>query len=105
MAIPLEAYYTPFGLTKALINKVIISGEILECCCRLNYSIVNVLDEELSDKNLWFTDIALNPFHDATSEEYWLDMTQNCTNIFDWVITNPPFSVSTKILEHASNPQ
>lgn len=93
--IALDFYQTHTKLTQALLDNVEIRGSVFEPCVGMG-AIANVL----SNCEIKTNDI--NPEHkadfhlDATKPESWEKF-----GMFDWIVTNPPFSQALPIIDLA----
>lgn len=106
MAVPRilnDFYPTPTPITEGLLKSVSITGGVFEPCAGHN-AITDVLNQH-SDINAVGSDLLWDipekhTTNDATDPTFWHEWGK-----FDWVATNPPFSVAEKILplgyEHA----
>lgn len=89
----LDRYYSPDGLTQALIERVRICGKVYEPC---------VGDGAIARhfKNIRTNDIdrsvSADTHHDVLSQNAWGYSP-------DWVVSNPPFAIATKVLQYAFN--
>lgn len=100
----LDFYETHRGLTTALLKRKDLGSPscILECCSG-NRAIADVLSICLPDTMILTNDIDIEReadyYFDATRGFNWQVMAR--THPFDWVITNPPFGVASRIIPHA----
>ena len=97
-----DFYETPARLTKELLDRVPISGSVLEPCCGKN-AIADVLDNQPNIKAVG-TDINLDGLGkptDATTKKYWEAWRSHFKEHYgglNWVVTNPPFNQAHLIL-------
>lgn len=93
-----DFYPTPARATQALLKHTVIAGTALECCSGQN-DIASVLRGHGLQVETNDIDPAMpaDTHHDATKSPFWVDKTP------DWVISNPPFSVASSIVEKAYN--
>lgn len=82
-----DAYSTPYSLTRLLLNKVRLYGSVLEPACGEG-AIVKVLKEYDKDK------IKITAYDKET------DFLKEKRH-FDFVLTNPPFSLSEQFIDKA----
>lgn len=95
----LDAYMTPAQAVKALLAAVDIAGGVLEPCCGdqamalallahppVQIVGVNDIDPKMAHRN-----------EDATAPAFW----EREHNRHDWIVTNPPFNVASKIVPQA----
>lgn len=89
-----DFYPTPDKLIRAYLaqNPNLLQGTILEPCAGGGAIAQPLID--LGYK-IHQTDIKDGEQFDATQSDYWMHRSP------DWVVTNPPFSVATPIIEHA----
>ena len=94
-----DFYPTPEGATKALLARVSIGGHLFEPCAGAG-DIVRVLAADrrvvLVDTNDLDKRHTAKTHEDATDKRWWNTLPQ-----YDWIVTNPPFSVAHKIIPHA----
>lgn len=96
-----DQYFTPRKLTVALLQKVKISGVVLEPCAGEGH-ISEVLEEygcELITNDIdekFKTNFNL----DITHETFWLQMKGGYKNI-DFIVTNPPFSHAAEVMKQS----
>lgn len=92
-----DAYYTPEWVTRALLKHEPIQGKVLEPCCG-DGAIARVLRPqpgiEVTQSDITMADIFMP--RDATTDQFW-----NWYQGYDWVVTNPPFSVAHEIVPRA----
>lgn len=95
-----DFYPTPEWATYELVKRFSVSGRIVECCSG-DGAISRVLSA-LPDTDVRTNDIdpkrCARRHDDATASYYWEQERQDG---IDWVITNPPFSVSHLIVPQA----
>ena len=103
---PLDAYYTPDWMVRALLANVPeIAGTVLEPCVG-DGSIARVLLEATLAPTVITNDVDASlaaDYHlDATRPELWASVARRGP-VVDWVVTNPPFApgVMVPILLHA----
>lgn len=86
-----EYYPTPYGLTRSLLNEVSKmnlfskNDTFLEPCCGKDNAIVRVL-KDYNFKNIGFYDLN----YGTVKIDFFTELNQST----DWIITNPPFSIS-----------
>lgn len=90
----LDRYYTPYFLTEKLLEKleekkIIINGTIFEPCCGKGF-ISNILLE----KNY---NVLTNDIDENVEANFHFDASEKCI-LSDWIITNPPFNLATKMI-------
>lgn len=84
-----DFYETPYSITKQLLEKIRLYGKVLEPACG-NGAIVKELKEYKRDK-IKVTSYDINTGKDFLKE----------TNKYDFIVTNPPFSIAEQFIEHA----
>jgi len=86
-----DAYYTPSWMVRELLDRVRITGMVLESCAG-DGAIADALDgdERVVKRNDLFVTGGLR--YDATSNHLYYATRP------DWVVTNPPFSLAANIL-------
>ena len=105
-----DFYQTPSLLTKTLLGKVPIAGNILEPCAGKS-AITKVLKQQESsisavlESDLTWGETRNHPV-DATTEEFWSYWRSHFDYHYprqglNWVVTNPPFSTAHEILPKA----
>lgn len=101
-----DFYETPGKLTRELLNRVTISGTILEPCAGSS-AITKVLREYPYSNTVLESDRAWQDrrYHptDATTEEFWQYWRSHLQDNYpeqglQWVVTNPPFNQAHLIL-------
>jgi methylase of polypeptide subunit release factors len=87
---PNDFYPTPAWMVEHLLKNEFIEGNVLEPCAGKN-DITNALISSLAIKTIVTNDIdknCLTDHHfDARNKDIFVP------NRFDWIITNPPFSI------------
>lgn len=95
----LDQYFTPEFATAALLHYVPVTGSVLECCAG-DLAIAKVLQQQT---NVCTNDIdpamPTDDHLDATDPFYW--ETVSLRGSYNWIVTNPPFSVAQPIVEGA----
>jgi hypothetical protein len=109
-----DSYYTPKKLVYPLLNRIQLSGNVLECCAgREETPILDALDE-YRDKagypvpfEIFSNDVVenictpLNSCADASTSDGWRSIFYSMPNLGElihWTVTNPPFKLTPKIL-------
>lgn len=93
-----DFYSTPALLTRELLNRVGITGNVLECC-----SGDGAIAAELQSptRKIYTNEInsSYNPLfnYDATIPYTWLSIKEQIKTV-DWVVTNPSFATANKII-------
>ena len=101
-----DFYPTPEPITKALLDRVAISGNICEPCAG-DCAIAEVIFNKIRPLALLTNDpymadtLGVDMGLDATNSFSWARFKQNMGNRIDWTITNPPFNCATEILRNA----
>jgi len=93
-----DAYFTPEWAIKALLERVDVTGKVLEPCAG-SHVITNVLRE---NKNI--TEVVTNDISVEYSQDHYTDAcnkTIYSTNKYDWIITNPPFNKALEIVRNS----
>jgi hypothetical protein len=90
-----DFYPTPAGVTRALINKVILPIRICEPCAG-NGAITDVLEE--TRHKVLESDITWDPEDDATTRAFWQSRAEKLGERLWGTVTNPPFSLASTIL-------
>lgn len=91
-----DFYPTPSWATRELLSRVHIKGSVIEPCAGAGDIVAPLCDESritLVDTNDLDRNHVAKMHEDATDQRWWAGLPE-----FDWVITNPPFSVAHKIL-------
>jgi hypothetical protein len=94
---PLEFFETPIGLTRALVQRLHLTGPIIEPCVG-----DGAIARELEKLHLKVITNDIDPERpadftlDATQQASW-DLMPSCS----WAVTNPPFSKALDILQLA----
>lgn len=89
----LDQYFTPASATRELLEQMSIRGTVLECC-----SGDDAITAPLRSAGLMVCTNDIDPampsdFHrDMAAPESWV------TTSFEWVISNPPFSLAPQIV-------
>jgi hypothetical protein len=99
----LDFYPTPAWATAILLDRVPqLRGRVLECCSGAGdisttlaeRTAVTVIQNDIDERRP-------SDFHrDATDPLAWQQINE-AAGPFDWIVSNPPFSLASKILPHA----
>ena len=96
-----DYYPTPEGITRALIDRVVISGTIFECCAG-HGAIADVLAS--TERIILQSDLSWpspnGELRDAIEPRFWESWTLPSSGGIpvDWTVTNPPFCEAEQIL-------
>ena len=104
--IPGERYYTPVDMAKLPFKfwDIKVNGYIFEPCVGTG-NVVQAL-RELGFKNQIITNdiddkVTAVMHRDVSKQMIWEALSQSAIGSPDWVITNPPFSLASTIIEYA----
>lgn len=95
---PRDEYFTPEWATDVLLDRHAMKGDSVFECCVGDGAIARVLEKRFRYR-VWMNDIISTGvmgqkwIRDASAESNWCDWRN-----FDWVITNPPFSLAPQIV-------
>ena len=93
----LDQYFTPAHATRELLKHIRLSGNVFECCVGDG----GIYNELTGWDMLWSNDLDPNlkaDFHNDVTQD-WSFVFERC----DWVVSNPPFNVASRILPLAFN--
>ena len=99
--VPNDYYPTPEGITRSLIDRVVIQGTVFECCAG-HGAISDVLASREPDRRPVLQSDLIWPslsgeLRDATERRFW-DYWTTAAGPIDWTVTNPPFCEAEQIL-------
>jgi hypothetical protein len=88
-----DFYATPYGTTKALLDKLELRGSILEPACGQGH-ISNILKEYCPDSEITSTDLVNRGYGQGDIDF----LTHDYKRKFDNIITNPPFKFAKEFI-------
>lgn len=99
-----DYYPTPEGVTRSLLNRVVITGTVFECCAG-HGAITDILNStDPTERLVLQSDLSWSSpngeLRDATKRRFWEYWTAPKADglPIDWTVTNPPFCEAEQIL-------